>query len=135
MLDWDINWLAVLVAVAATQALGFLWYGPLFSKQWIEAMGKTREEVEGQGPGGEMVVAVLASLFQVVALALIIELITDPDLLDGLGWGLIVGAAFCGATTVTAAVFQETNKTVTWLYFGFQLLAMAIAGAILGAWQ
>jgi hypothetical protein len=135
MLDWDINWLAVLVAVVVTQALGFLWYGPLFGKQWIAASGRTSEEIQAEGPGPAMVVAVVAGLLQVVALALIIELLANPELMDGLGWGLIVGAAFCGATTVTAGVFQGTNSTVTWLYFGYQVVAMAIAGAILGAWQ
>jgi len=42
-----INWLAVLVGVVFSNALGFLWYGPLFSKPWLKALGKTEAEVQG----------------------------------------------------------------------------------------
>ena len=53
-----INWLAVLVAVVAAQVVGFLWYGPLFSKQWMAALGRTQEEVRAEGPGPAMIVGI-----------------------------------------------------------------------------
>jgi hypothetical protein len=34
-----LNWLAVLASVVASFALGSLWYGPLFSNVWANAMG------------------------------------------------------------------------------------------------
>ena len=46
-----INWLSVLIAVVAAQVLGFLWYGPLFSKQWMAALGWTPEQMKEEGPG------------------------------------------------------------------------------------
>src|SRR5258708_25337302 len=33
------NYWAILVAVAATMVLGFLWYGPIFGKAWMKEMG------------------------------------------------------------------------------------------------
>jgi hypothetical protein len=33
-----VNWLAVLVAVVAAFAFGWLWYGPLFGKKWAALM-------------------------------------------------------------------------------------------------
>src|SRR5258706_4307004 len=37
--DIHLNYWAILVAVAATMALGFLWYGPIFGKAWMKEMG------------------------------------------------------------------------------------------------
>ncbi|MDR2733339.1 MAG: DUF1761 domain-containing protein [Spirochaetota bacterium] len=38
---FDVNWLAVIIAVLASALVGYLWYGPLFGKRWIAAMGGT----------------------------------------------------------------------------------------------
>jgi hypothetical protein len=48
-LQFDINYLAVLVAGISNMVVGFLWYGPLFGKPWIKEMGwenKSPEEME-----------------------------------------------------------------------------------------
>src|SRR5258705_4829968 len=37
--DIHLNYWAILGAVAATMALGFLWYGPIFGKAWMKEMG------------------------------------------------------------------------------------------------
>ena len=40
MTHFAVNWLAVIVAIIASMALGFVWYMAL-SKQWLAAIGKT----------------------------------------------------------------------------------------------
>ena len=42
----EVNWLAVLVAGIVPMIVGFLWYGPLFSKRWLELMETTAEEIQ-----------------------------------------------------------------------------------------
>jgi len=42
----DLNWWAVLLATVLGFALGGLWYGPLFGKAWLAAMGKSAESLE-----------------------------------------------------------------------------------------
>src|SRR2546429_5127684 len=37
--DIHVNYWAILVAVAATMVLGFLWYGPILGKAWMKEMG------------------------------------------------------------------------------------------------
>jgi len=44
MPDVTIDWVGVIVATVAAMVIGGLWYGPLFGKQWLTLMGKTREE-------------------------------------------------------------------------------------------
>src|SRR3989344_5945336 len=40
-----INYLAVVAAAVASMAIGFVWYGPLFGKQWMALMGFTKESM------------------------------------------------------------------------------------------
>lgn len=37
--DIHLNYWAILVAMIASVALGFLWYGPIFGKAWMKEMG------------------------------------------------------------------------------------------------
>ncbi len=41
----QVNWLAVAVTAIVTFALGALWYGPLFGKAWLSAVGLKKEEL------------------------------------------------------------------------------------------
>ncbi len=42
----EVNLLAVLVAGIVPMVVGFLWYGPLFGKRWLELMETTAEEIQ-----------------------------------------------------------------------------------------
>ena len=66
-----VNWLAVLVGVVASNALGFLWYGPLFGKTWLSMIGKKQEELKSS-PSMYAVTA-LASAITMVVLSLIVH--------------------------------------------------------------
>ena len=41
----EVNLLAVLVAGIVPMIVGFLWYGQLFGKRWLELMETTAEEI------------------------------------------------------------------------------------------
>lgn len=49
MPDVTIDWVGVIVAMVAAMMVGGLWYGPLFGKSWMGYIGKTREQLQGQG--------------------------------------------------------------------------------------
>jgi hypothetical protein len=134
MLSWDINWVAVVVAIVAFQVLGFLWYGALFGKMWLAGMGKTQEDISG-GAGAAIVTGIISSAIAAVALALLLTLGDDPDVALGVTLGAIAGIGFIASSMVTTAAYEEKNQTVLWLGIGYQLVGMMIMGAILGAWQ
>ena len=46
MVQVTINVWAVIVCAIANMALGFMWYGPLFGKQWVAMMGWTPEQMK-----------------------------------------------------------------------------------------
>ena len=131
----DINWLAVIVATIAHQALGALWYGVIFRKTWISAMGMNPEEIEREGPGGEMAIGALCSLVSVIALAVFMSWIGDPTVAKGICCGAVAGIGFVAASTFMNGLYEQKKPVVSVLFGAYYTLGLAIAGAILGAWQ
>lgn len=128
----DINWLAVVVATASSFALGGLWYGPLFSKAWMQLTGMTKEK------GAEASMAVTfggtAALNLLIAIAL--ALLAGPHA----GWkmGLHTGlfsSLFFVATSIGVIYLFEQRPLRLWLInAGYQVVNFCIMGSIIGAW-
>ena len=137
MIDWDVNWLAVLVAVVAHQVLGFLWYGPLFGTPWRTGLGMTEEQMQQgqQGVSSAIVVGIIGSVITALSLALLLTAPDDPDVGTGLMYGLLASIGFGAAGTVVGGVFEQRNSTVTWIYAAYAVVGGLVMGAILGGWQ
>src|SRR3989338_8277783 len=58
----EVDYLAILLAGIVTMVIGFLWYGPLFSKPWMKEMG-VKDIKKGQsGMGKTYAVSFVLSL-------------------------------------------------------------------------
>lgn len=134
MPDWGaIPWLGVLVAVVASQIIGFLWYGPLFGKPWMAARGMTPEDAQDRsGLGNAITIGVIASIVSAVALALLLSLSETPDVTSGWKVGLLAAAVVASYVVITMA-YEKTNSTLAWIAIGNQVVTLAVMGAILGA--
>lgn len=133
-MDWgEIPWLGVLVAVVASQVIGFLWYGPLFGAPWRAAMGITPEAAaDRSGLGTAVGTGVVASIVAAIALALLMSFSDSPDTTTGWQMGLLA-ALVVAAYIVIAMAYEKTNRTVAWIGIGNQLVTLVVMGAILGA--
>jgi hypothetical protein len=124
-----VNWIAVIIAVVVLEGLGFAWYGPLFGKAWIAAMGHTPEMAGNQNM--LMAIGVVNTLVCVTGLAWLINR---------------VGAATLAAAVTTSVAawffFSLTTQSLEYLYMGmslqlleinatFQLVSFVLAGAVL----
>jgi len=89
----QINWLAVLAATVAHQVIGFLWYGPLFGKMWMRAIGLNAEQV---GSGTSSII--IASL---AALVMAASMLTPIKPLDG---AAIAKAGAAGASVAAVGL-------------------------------
>lgn len=134
-MEFDVNWLAVIAGTVVHQALGALWYGVIFRDTWIRAMGMNPEEIERQGPGGEMVIGALASLVSVTVLAYIVSETGSDSLWRGACWGAITGIGFVAASTAMNSVYEQKKPVVTVLFGAYYTLGLMIAGGILGVWR
>lgn len=133
-MEFDVNWLAVLAAVIAHQALGFLWYGVLFKDMWMQAAGKTQEDFSG-GPGPEMILGIVGSILSALALALILTLSEDPSLGLGIAVGAVSAIGFAAASVFTNGAYEETPPKLSALYSIYQLVGFVVMGGIIGSWQ
>ncbi|MGH2805686.1 MAG: DUF1761 domain-containing protein [Actinomycetota bacterium] len=134
MPEWgDMNWLAILVAVIASQAIGFLWYSVLFNKMWTAAVGLGPAEMGNPAPA--LTVGLLASIVQAIGLAIIIQQLDEQTLANGVKIGLLAGVAFAASVVVTNAMFEYRKKALMWLYSGYQVVSFLAMGLIIGAWN
>ncbi len=135
-----INYWAVLVAGLASFALGGLWYGPLFGKQWIAMMGYTPESMKAMKmtPGKAMTIMALLALLMMYVLA---HAIIFGVAYTGIGGavGGMMGAFYYWLgfiVPLTAGPYLWEDKS--WKLWAFNaayyLIALLIGGAILGAW-
>lgn len=134
MPDWgSIPWAGVLVGVVASQIIGFLWYGPLFGKQWIAGLGKTPEEMSDRsGLGAAVSVGVVSSVVAAIALAALLSMSSDPDMERGAMVGLLVGLVVTAYIVITM-MYEQRNRLVSWIGAANQLVTSVVVGAIIGA--
>lgn len=128
-----IPWVGVLVAIVASQVIGFLWYGPLFGKPWLAAMGKTKEEMAAGGSTGPAItVGVLCSVATAIALAIILTMSATPDMASGAKVGLL-GAVIVAAYIETASVYERRPPALGMIAMGYSVVMLVVMGAIIGA--
>ena len=135
-MDLEIDLLAVLLATVAHQALGFLWYGLLFSGTWLRAMGKSKEDIgQGGGPDATVAIGALLSLVSALGIALLLTLADDPTVSDGIAVGAVCGVAFAAASTFMIGIYEQKKMILVTLFSGYQIAGFVIMGAIIGAMQ
>jgi hypothetical protein len=139
-----INYLAVILSAIAAMGLGFLWYGPLFGKQWIALMGFDPAEVAAKQAQGMKAMKMQMTIQAIGALLMAFVL----------AHSIVFAGAFLGATGLSAGlqaaiwswlgfVAPVTIGTVLWdgkpwllwmLNAGYFLVLLVVMGIILGLW-
>jgi hypothetical protein len=135
MLDpTGINWLAVLIAAVAHQAVGFVWYGLVFAKTWQDATGRTDAEIRASGGATQaLVIGSIAALVMAAAFALLLTLAPDRTITTGIIWGAVLGIGFVATTTVINGAYEARKPVVTALFAAYETVALIVMGAILTA--
>lgn len=138
-----INYLAVLVCGVAAMVVGFVWYGPLFGKAWMQIMG-------GDTMTAAQKEAVKKSMWAMYLLQFILSLITAGVLAYHIAnWADMstssVAIAVCSwfgfvmTTAGGASLWSGKSPKVAWKMFfissGAQLVTFIVFGLILGAWK
>ena len=134
MLDFDINWLAVLAATIASFVIGFLWYSPLlFSKIWQREAKLSDEDIRS----GNMPV-IFATTFVMAGVATILFaaiLGPEPELGDALLFGLIIGAGWIATSFATGYLFERRSLTLWAINAGYNVVLFLAFGLIIGLWK
>ncbi len=130
-----INHLAILVCVVVLFGLGFLWYGPLFGEPWMEMVGLDMATIEANPPGaGIWITNVVSTVIPLYVLAWLFTQLNVRSGIRGAGIGLLIAFAFVFLSKMTGDMFAQMPYALSWITGGYDMVALAISGFILGAW-
>lgn len=130
----SINWLAVVICVLVAMISGFIWYHPkLFYSAWREGLGKS----DPTGNPNPMIYlfTIIAAFVQVVAVALMINLMGSTTAASGIMAGFMLWLGFVAPTNLVNKLFAGHGLKVWAIEAGNHLLNFLLFGAILGAWH
>jgi hypothetical protein len=138
MLGTQMNFLAIIVAVLATFALGALWYSPLlFGNMWVRAHGYAGERLERMKKAAPRAYGVSLVAFLVLAsvLAFLAGRLGIGSALGGVKLGLAVWVGFAATIGITSWVYSDKPLSTYLIDAGYQLAYLMLMGAIIGAWR
>lgn len=131
-MEFTINYWAVLVAALANFVLGFLWYGPVFGKQWLSLTKmKVTDEDKKMMPRKSAVMFVASLL-----MAYVLFYFTAPaaDLMEALQWAGWIWLGFIATVTLSGVLWKREPKALWVLDNGYRLVALLTMTAILYSW-
>jgi uncharacterized protein DUF1761 len=131
--DIELNWIAILVAAFVPVVIGALWYSPmLFARPWMRAVGRTPEEISGASLG--YAISVVGALITSYVLARVIKWAEVDDLFNGALIGVLIWLVIASVIAVNTW-FGGRPRALWAIDAGYQLAALVVMGAILGAWE
>ena len=133
MLDFGgLNWWAIIVATAAAFALGALWYGPMFGKAWVAALGKTEDQIQ---PSPEpFVVSAVAALVTCIVVAALMQGLQMTGLITSIVFGLITGVGFIATSMASDSAFCGWGWKLWGIEAGYRGTYSALMGGVIGIW-
>lgn len=136
-----VNLLAVLVAALASMVLGFLWYGPLFGKPWMAAMGFTKDSMDKAKAKGMTMNYVLMAVGSLV-MAYVLSHVTSfamaymqvSGYMAGLSSGFWTWLGFILPVVMGDQLWGGKPWKLLPITAGYYLVSLMIMGAILASW-
>ena len=131
-MNMKINHLAVWVCVIVLHLIGFLWYTALFGDAWADLAGVDPETAEATAMHWiSNAIAIIAPLY---VLAWLFTKMNVNTWMEGATIAFLITFSFVLLSFITSDMFAGVPYKLSWINGGQGLVAMTIAGAILGAW-
>lgn len=131
----ELNWLAIVVATIAWFAFSAIWYSvPPLSKAWAEA---ARVDTSGDGPPLALLfIPTLIGYFVTTTVIALLVAATGAEAVgDGIVLGIVLGVGFGMVGALVNQVY-ETKGSTYFLINGLNaVIAYALVGGILAAWN
>lgn len=137
-----INYWAVLVSAIASMVLGFLWYGPVFGKMWINLSGHTPQNSDAakkKAMTTGYVLGFIGALVMAYVLAHALVFAEAYLKASGVSAGLMAGfwnwLGFIAPVTLGMVLWDGKPWKLWILNNGYHLLNLLIMGVILALWK
>ena len=128
------NWVAIVVAAIAQFIIGWIWYGPLFGKTWMSMMGMSQQSMGREGMGKTMVLTFIGSLVTAAVLSMLVGWMGAKTLGAGIAAGFWAWLGFVATVTLGGVLFAKMSWNLYILNNAYQLVSLAVMGAILARW-
>lgn len=131
----SLNFWAVLVAASSAFIVGWLWYGPLFGKQWMKLNGFSKEDLMEGGMSMPviMIINYIATALAAVAIAMFIG--AEATAAFGIFAGLMIAIFWIGTSRLNDVLYERKPWGLFFINTGYNVAIYAIMGAVLGAWH
>lgn len=127
------NWWAILTATALAFVLGDLWYGPIFGKAWMAAIGKTEDEL--QPSPTPFIVSFFTALITAMVLAWLVQALQVSSWQGGAMLGAGMGVGFIATAMASDSAFCGWGLNLWLIQSGYRVVYSILMGALLGGWQ
>lgn len=138
VLFFEVNWIAVIAAALASIVLGFLWYGPLFGKQWMSLSGMSQKQIDAakkKGMTGAYVLMIISTLVAVCVLGILVKATNSTGISQGATLGFLVWLGFVATFSISSIIWEGKSWSLWVLNNAYQLINYLIIGMILAVWQ
>ena len=145
MEEMSINWLALVCAAILPLIIGFIWYGPLFGKAWMNETGMTEAKAKQMNPAKTYGLAVIFSFLVVFFIVPQVFLGgMPPDELHGAEQfitfkhgalhGAIIGLFIVLPVFAINALFEQKSAKYIIINAGYWVLTMSLMAGLINAW-
>lgn len=141
-MDWlshisHVNWIAVLLAFVSSMVIGFIWYMPaVLGRRWMQAIGKTEEDLKNiDGGAGIWAPMMVSAAVTSILLAILISALDVNSAVGGGFFALMAALVFRAGGHVIHNGFAGRPTVVTAIDSGHDIVAMTVAGVLIGAMQ
>lgn len=135
------NWLAIAASVVASVIIGFLWYGFIFNRQWMEGNSITVEGEKMFKNGAEIPMSAMPMVVNIVCMvvyALIMDWLLGKMNVSTWKTGAIIGGAIGLMMAMGVWVnnlFASNPMSLTVVDGSYSLALFIVIGAIVGGWR
>jgi hypothetical protein len=136
----DINIWAVLACAVASMVVGFLWYGPLFSKAWMRSVGinpdntEQMKKMQSEATPG-YIAMFLGSFVMAYVLAHVLATYNTQTIGMGLQGAFWMWLGFVATVGLGAKFFEKKPWSYYFINQGYELVKLLVFSIILVSWK
>jgi len=131
MISYEVSIVGAVAAAVATFVLGFIWYGPLFGKQWMQYMGVKEQDMKKGNMPMAMAGGLVTSFIGAYVLGIFLETAVSSDLMTALMVGFLAWLGFQATILAGSVLWEMKPVSLFMLNAAYQLAAALMMSAIL----
>ena len=135
IVNFGVNYLAVIIAAVFAMAIGFAWYSPkVLGGRWMSYLGTTQAQLGNPGPTG-MAVGVVSAVLNAWVLAVLAMNLGGTTIGDGLRLGVLCWLGFMATITAAQVSFEKKPWGLWAVNNGHNLIVQILMAAIVTIWR